>query len=51
MPRTVPKIVAKAVITANKKTTKKRARFMEFHSPEKDQSRGIQAAARVDQRM
>src|SRR5713226_9717291 len=51
MPRTVPKTVAKAGRAVKTKATNRNARFMESHSPERDQSRDIQAAARVDQRM
>src|SRR5260370_40333359 len=50
MPRTVPKIVAKAERAANKKTTNKEARFMESRPRQKDSSHGMQAPARVDQR-
>src|SRR5256885_2265950 len=50
MPRTVPKTVAKTGRAINKKTTNRKVRFMESHSPGKDRSCGIQAAAGVDQR-
>src|SRR6266403_5649876 len=50
MPRTVPKTVAKTGRAINKKTTNRKVRFMESHSPRKGRSCGIQAAAGVDQR-
>src|SRR5713226_4323941 len=45
MPRTVPKMVARAGRAASKSTTNRIARFMESHSPERDRSHGMQAAA------